>query len=158
MSLIPIPFLLLSAVTDWRRRRIYNTVTYPLILMGLLLHGIHMHDEPLSLVLVSIVLTSFVFSTYKGCVLAGGDIKMMLGCLLFLSPERMAVFLMWGIVLAAVWGMGTIMRRKGSVYLYHLLKSDVLSGGSIPSESVSLPGGPLILTAYILTIAAGVSL
>lgn len=79
--LIPMGIILLiAAITDWRERKVYNKLTYPSILIGLVAHTIAMGfgglADGLIAAIVMFVLGLLLLMTPA---IKGGDIKLMIG-------------------------------------------------------------------------------
>lgn len=152
MLLIPLPFLLLAAVTDLKSRRIPNGITYPLLAVGLatkVLGG----PGALAGVMGALALLFILGGRYGAVRLGGGDTKLLLGCLLFLPLEAAGVFLLLAVLISALTAMALTLQARGGAHLMGLLKQDLLTAGAAPAEAVHLPGAPVLLSAYGLVLA-----
>lgn len=147
---IPVLFLLRALYTDWKQRKIYNTTTYPLALLGLsvqwYLNGGAVFGVLLGLVSMFVFLTTF----YKAAIPGGGDVKLLIGCSLFLGLKGAGIFMLLVFALAALLGMIQYARLKGFGNLLKTLELDLKTAGTAPKEKVHILGALVILWAYVI--------
>lgn len=151
-ELLPVPFLIAATWTDLQRRRIPNRITYPLIAAGTCLQ---LYEGRLAATLLATAAVLFLFlcARYRAVRLGGGDIKLMLGCLLFLTGDTVGPFLVLAALTSLCLAMGLTVRARGLGHFCQLAKLELLTLGSAPQEAVHLPGAPVLLAAYLLTLA-----
>ena len=126
--------LLVAAITDVRRRKVYNWTTYPGVLLSLIANGAATVwgldlesplNQQLGLVGISeslagcvgcgfIMLVCYVF--FPGGV-GGGDVKLLAMIGAFLGPWRGLEALLWTFVLGACLAIGLLVWRVGALRL-----------------------------------------
>lgn len=126
--------LLAATITDVRRRKVYNGITYPGALLALIANGLAtawgldpdwpLHDQ-LGLIglqesLAGCVLCGFImlvcYVFFPGGV-GGGDVKLLAMMGAFLGPWRGLEALLWTFVLGACAAIGLIVWRVGALRL-----------------------------------------
>ncbi len=112
--------LLIAAFTDLRERKVYNWLTYPTVLIGLLAHTIAMGWSGLASGLLTAIAALFlgVLILPTGFI-KGGDIKLLIGVGAFLGAR--ALFEVFFYSVFAGFALGLIMSLFTG-YLFTLLK------------------------------------
>ena len=133
LLLVPLGVVLVvAAVTDWRNRKVYNWLTYPAVIVGLVLHTIVFGVGGLTTGLITAVVVLFVGLLILPLGwLGGGDIKLLIAVGATLGPGALFevffyslfVGMLFGLSLSAVNGyLWEMIKRIGA-----FLKSLVLS-------------------------------
>lgn len=143
--------------TDVRWGKIFNRLTVPAVLVGLLVNGLLWGSEGLfrSLQRVLLGLALFLVSALFGRLLGGGDVKLLMGIGALQGPQ----FLMWTLFWMALAGAALAL----AVGLYHgilaqRLKALIASGylrmaQGVPMEMNEAGGGPRL--PYAIAIGVG---
>ncbi len=150
--LIPLPFLLWALYTDIRTRKIGNAVTYPLILLGLASQLQSNGMIGLAGCLGGLFLYAFLSTRMKTMRIGGGDMKLVVGCLMFMDMKASEVFILMIFLISALLGMLHYAHREGLWSLIQLLKWDILTPGHAPREAVHVTGGLVIIAAYGISV------
>lgn len=87
----------------------------------------------------------------------GGDIKLIMGCLMFMNIRTAEVFIILIFVISALLSMIQYAWGNGVRNLLQLLKLDILTAGTAPQEAVHVMGALVILLAYSIAVSYGVS-
>lgn len=157
--LIPLPFLLWALYTDLRMRKIRNAVTYPLILIGLVVQLQGNGLIGLAGCLAGLCVYGLLSARLRTMRIGGGDMKLVVGCLMFMDIRTSETFILMLFFVSALLGIFQYARRDGLWSLMQLLKADILTAGRAPWESVHVTGGLVIITAYgisaVLTAGIG---
>lgn len=112
--------LLVSAVTDWRERKVYNWLTYPMFLVGLVLHTIVAGWSGLgggllaALVAIGLGIPLMVFGW-----LGGGDSKLLAVVGAFLGLRGLGEVFFYSVLAGSVLGM---LMALFNGYLWTMLK------------------------------------
>ena len=155
--LIPFPFLAVALFTDYRTRRIPNRVTYSLALLGLAIQLQHNAMAGLAGLCGGLLLYALLKCKVRSMRIGGGDMKLLLGCLLFLDLKSAEIFIVLVFVISAFLGMIQYALNHGVGNLVQLLKLDVITAGAAPQEAVHVLGALVIMAAYVLTVSYKVS-
>lgn len=148
LALIPFPFLVWALITDYGTRKIYNCTTYPLMGIGLLAQWYHHGVVGIAGGASAILLFMLLSSIYKAVRMGGGDLKLILGCLLFLDVSTSGLFIILVFVLSALLAMAQYAGLQGFSSLLGILKLDLMTAGNAPQEAVHVLGAQVILLAY----------
>ena len=127
MELVLAVACLAAAWTDFRFRRIPNTITYPTLIAGLVLNSLGDWSSPLRnwlgtigwegsvlgfLACGGIMLVCFVLFS-----VGGGDVKLLAAAGACLGVERGLEVLLWTFVLGAAAGLASVVWRVGAIRL-----------------------------------------
>lgn len=146
-----------GAVTDVRAGKVWNSLTYPAIVAGLVLNAALAPPVGLGLAQASLGLAvGFVplFVFYLAGGIGGGDVKLMAAAGAFLGAYDTAIALMYACVTGAVLVVAIVLWREGPVGMLLRLKSVVrLRGGDEGFAPLRFPFGVGILvgTAWAIT-------
>ena len=112
--------LLTAAITDWRKRKIYNWLTYPAVLVGLALHTITfgLHGFAAGVVTAVIVIIIGLIILPFGW-FGGGDIKLLAAIGATLGPAALFEIFFYSVLVGFVMGI-CISLVNG--YLWDLIK------------------------------------
>ncbi|WP_348980861.1 A24 family peptidase [Dehalobacter sp. 14DCB1] len=83
--LIPLMILSICVLTDWRKRKIYNWVTIPGFILGLI-YVIYAKTYSVSYGFSFLFLFLILLFVYSHGAMRGGDVKLLLALSLFLTP------------------------------------------------------------------------
>jgi prepilin peptidase CpaA len=142
--------LAIAVVTDVRKRKIYNALTFPTIVMGLVVNGVVSGPKGLLLSITGLLLGAVLFALPVAFLGRGaGDLKLIAAIGAIGGP----VFVLWSALLAGVAGAilaasVLVARRRLGVVLAGMALD--VTGGHVPAanSNIRLP--------YAVPIAAGV--
>lgn len=150
IELLPIPFCLMASYTDIKYQKIRNWTTYPLFGIGLVLkimnHGVCGIGEVFMLVFYMCMLFTVAKTRY-----GGGDVKLILATGVFLPWDWALRYLVAVVTAVLLGGMAAYARRHSLPTLVTVLKTDLLTCGTAPNESIRIVAGPIITAAYAAT-------
>lgn len=121
LVLIPLAGVMLySAWTDWKSRKVYNKVTYPAIVVGLVLHGIvqgvpGLGDGAVGLGLAFVIGLAMMPFGWIG----GGDIKLLMAVGSTLGVQALGEITFYSIWVGAVLGL---VMAVANGYLWEMLR------------------------------------
>ncbi|NBJ16979.1 MAG: prepilin peptidase [Dehalobacter sp. 4CP] len=159
--LIPLILLSICVLTDWRKRKIYNWVTIPGLILGIF-YLIYAKAYSASYWLSFFFLFLILLFVYSHGAMRGGDVKLLLALSLFLTPGAFffnsAIFMFS----AFFYFFFQTVRVKGLSRTIHDVKTDSLVLIAIGENNNSFangvksrpfPGGGAVLisSCYILT-------
>lgn len=112
--------LIVAAITDWRQRKIFNWLTYPTVLVGLLLHTIAfgLHGFAAGVVTAVIVIIIGLIILPFGW-FGGGDIKLLAGIGATLGPAALFEVFFYSVFVGFLMGISLSLTNG---YLWDLLK------------------------------------
>ena len=121
LVLIPVAVaLLISAYTDFKERKVFNKVTYPFVIIGLLTHAIALGLPGLGNGAMSVVIALFIgIALLPFGWIGGGDIKLLMGVGAALGWVGLLEVTFYSIWVGAV--MGLVMAAVNG-YLWEMLK------------------------------------
>lgn len=147
-SWIPLPFLIWALYTDVRIRKITNKTTYPLILLGFTVQILTNGPIALAGAFTGICLYLLLSSRLRTLRIGGGDLKLIVGCLMFLDMKAAELFIVMVFFTSTLMGMIQYACHHGAGDLIHLLKLDIMTAGTAPQEAVHVMGALVILVSY----------
>ncbi|XCH79189.1 MAG: A24 family peptidase [Candidatus Dehalobacter alkaniphilus] len=158
--IIPILMLLISTITDWRRRKIYNWITLPGILLGIFfIVGFHKFSVTFLFSYISMFFILMIVYSQKA--MRGGDAKLLLALSLYLPPA--GVFLNLAICMFSAFFYFFIrtIKLKGLAGTFTDVRADTISllvlgenSNNFTNEKAEFPGGGAVLIAisFIVTL------
>ena len=112
ITLALLAFLIIAAVTDVSRRKIYNWTTYPGIIAGILLNGILQGSGGLEASVAGFLacgaIMLFCFVLFR---LGGGDVKLVAMMGAFLGLQDGIEAMLWTFILGAIAGVAVLIWR-----------------------------------------------
>ena len=146
-----------GAVTDVRVGKVWNTLTYPAVVAGLVLNAVlkspvGLGIGPASLGLAVGFLPLFVFYLVGG--IGGGDVKLMAAAGAFLGPYDAFVALFYACVTGAILVVAMVLWREGPMGMLGRLRSVIrLRGAETGDKPLRFPFGVGIFigTAWAVT-------
>ncbi len=121
LLLIPLGVaLLVAAVTDWRERKVYNWLTYPLVIVGLILHTIAFGLSGLiagGLTAVIVLIVGLIILPFGW--FGGGDIKLMIAIGATVGPAALFEIFFYSLFIGLLMGLSFSLVNG---YLWTLLK------------------------------------
>ncbi len=102
-----------AAYTDVRWGKIFNTMTLPFALLGLVLNTVWGGWEGLLLSLGGIAagFALWLVSNFLGRILGGGDVKLLMAFGALLGPKFMALAFVWGALIGGVLAVAVAIRQ-----------------------------------------------
>lgn len=159
--IIPIVMLLLSMITDWRRRKIYNWITLPGILLGIFFI-VCFHKFSITFLFSYIFMFFILMIVYSQKAMRGGDVKLLLALSLYLSPTELFLNLAICMFSAFFYFLIRTVKLKGLAGALTDVRADAISlfvlGENITNyftnEKAVFPGGGsvLISVSFIVTL------
>jgi len=152
MNYIPLLFLMIAAYTDTKEGKIKNTVTYTLILIGLIVSSFMTGFNGSLSSLGGIILSFIIVSQLPGFRHGGGDIKLAMGVGSFLGISIIMYFLFFWFALSILVCNIKLLKNKGFKYFKNTLLGEIYSLGKVDEEKESIIGAPVMLVAYLITL------
>jgi Flp pilus assembly protein protease CpaA len=161
-QMIPFVILIISVVTDWKKRKIYNLVTIPGFFLGLA-YVLYFKTYSVMYVIFFLFLFLIFLLVYAQRAMRGGDIKLLLTLSLFLSPGAFFFNAALFMFSAFFYFFFRAVRVKGVFQTVNDIKLDSFALFSIGEnnnyfasgvKNPSFPGGGAILITlcYLTTI------
>lgn len=144
---------LVCAITDLRSGRIYNAVTYPSMLLGLVYNSV-VGGEPGfwgSLVGLLVGLVPLGFAAGRGWI-GAGDVKLFGAIGAVAGPHRLLDVIFLSFAIAALFGVGTILVKEGLAAVVTRFTSGMrmlLRGTRVDDDTDDLAGPRLRLGLFI---------
>ena len=153
MTFVPILFLAIATYTDIKEKKIKNSLTYSLILLGLIVSSYKTGYMGSIDSMGGIVIALLVVSQLPGFRHGGGDIKLAMGIGSFLGISKIMYFLFFWFLLSLLVCNFKLIRNKGFQYFKNILWGEIILLGNVKEEKiVSTVGAPIMLVAYLVTL------
>lgn len=150
MQYLPIVFLAFATYTDIKEKLIKNTLTYSLIMIGLIGSTYSFGLKGFLSSLGGIIISLLVVSILPGFRHGGGDIKLAMGIGAFQGYNKVMYFLFIWFALSLLICNIKLIKNKGLRNFKNTLVKEILTLGEEDEKIESTVGAPIMLVAYLL--------
>lgn len=151
--------VVLSGITDYRKREIPNFITFPFIFVMLIMNLMINNIKPSVIALLISFIFGFIFFAVGG--MGGGDVKLMMGLATALGLYEFLIILFLASIIGVIWGGVTIIKNSkvmsyfkmqhtlyNIAFLKHYGHKQLLGG---KKEKITVPFGSCLAIATLLT-------
>lgn len=153
LLLLPIPFGIITSYTDLKTREIRYKETYPLIILGLIintyLNGLRGLEHSL-LALVTALIMFKLFPVFER--VGGGDFKVSMGYATFIGSQGYIIYFVTFVALLSLINISRMIKAEGFKIFKNNLLLEIKTGGAYRTRFESVPGGPILFSAYLITV------